>query len=495
MTGAVPPPVPHRRAITAACMMAQFMAAVEATIVGAAAPTISGDLGNFGLFSWVFGSYLLAQAASTPIYGKLADVYGRKRVFMLGGSLFLVASLACGLAWGMVPLIAFRFLQGLGAGAVQPIAWTIMADIYPPAERARMQGWLSGVWATSAVGGPVLGAFLVLHFHWSAIFFINLPIGIAAIALLRAYLTERRGEMAQRIDWAGATLLVAAVAPLMAVLGQAHDMSTPVVWTLLVVGVVCSVALVWQQARAASPIIPHMVWHRRVLVIGNAATLLVGMFIIINTLFLPSFIQVSMGRGVAFAGLAIGASSVAWTSATVVAGRLMVRTSYRLTAVLGSAIASAVALLLSALRPDSAPVLAIIGAFGLGFGMGFVNTTFVVCVQTAVGWGLRGAVTGANMFMRVFGQSLGAGLFGAVFNWWLAAAGPDAEEQVSRLLAPGGRATIPPAQQAALGNAIGHGMHDIYLVALALALVITALAAFLPAELSPNSGRAVAEAD
>src|ERR1700757_3903379 len=163
MTSAPPVPVPHRRAITVACMMAQFMAAVEGTIVGAASPTISGALGDFGLFSWVFGAYLLAQAASTPIYGKLADIHGRRRVFTLGASLFLVASLACGLAWGMVPLIIFRFIQGVGAGAVQPIAWTIMSDIYNPAERARMQGWLSTVWATSAVGGPVLGAFLVLH--------------------------------------------------------------------------------------------------------------------------------------------------------------------------------------------------------------------------------------------------------------------------------------------------------------------------------------------
>jgi MFS family permease len=484
-------PVPHRRAITAACMMAQFMAAVEGTIVGAAAPTISGTLGDFGLFSWVFGAYLLAQAATTPIYGRLSDIHGRRRVFTLGASLFLVSSVACGLAWGMVPLILFRFLQGLGAGAVQPIAWTILGDVYNPAERARIQGWLAGIWACSALGGPLLGAFLVQHFHWSAIFLINLPVGIIAIALLRAFLPERRaaeGRPGIGIDWAGATLLVLAVACLMAVLVQGSDLAAGPRRALLAVGGLAAVTLVWQQAKAAAPILPHVIWHHRVLVLGNAGSLIIGMFIAVSSLFLPSFIQVAMGRSITFAGFAIGASGVGWTTGTVVGGRLMLRTSYRLTGILGGMITAFVCFLLTGLRPESAPGLALAGALFMGLGLGFVNTTFIVSVQTAVDWSLRGAVTGANMFLRVFGQALGAGLFGGVFNAWLAGAGPSAKDDVSRLLAPGGRAVLEPERITTLALAIGHAMHGIYWITFGLALAMLGLAMALPAALRPSAG-------
>src|SRR4051794_12878503 len=180
-------------------MFAMFMASVEGTIVATAMPTIVADLGSFRLFSWVFAAYLLSQAASTPIYGRLSDIFGRKPIFFAGATLFLVSSLACGFAWGMVPLIVFRILQGLGAGAVQPIGTTIVGDIYGPADRARMQGWLSSIWGISAVSGPLLGGFIVEHLHWSLIFWINLPIGIAAMALLAVYFHEQVESRSHRV--------------------------------------------------------------------------------------------------------------------------------------------------------------------------------------------------------------------------------------------------------------------------------------------------------
>ena len=166
--GAPSAPSARRRLITTACLLAQFMAAVESTIVGTAMPTIVGDLGGFHLFCWVFAAYLLAQAVSTPVYGRLADLYGRKRVFFAGAAIFLAGSTACGFAWGMVPLILFRAVQGLGAGAIQPIAWTIIGDIYSPADRARMQGWLSSVFGASAIAGPAIGAFIVEQLRLAA---------------------------------------------------------------------------------------------------------------------------------------------------------------------------------------------------------------------------------------------------------------------------------------------------------------------------------------
>src|ERR1700742_541729 len=179
-----------RKLVLAAAMMATFMAAVESTIVATAMPTIVADLGDFHLFSWVFAAYLLTQAVSVPIYGRLADLYGRKRMFYLGAGLFLAGSILCGFAWGMLPLIAFRFIQGIGAGAVQPIAYVIVADIYTPSERARVQGLLTSMFGIAAVIGPTLGGFIVQHLSWSFIFWINVPIGAIAITMLAVHFHE-----------------------------------------------------------------------------------------------------------------------------------------------------------------------------------------------------------------------------------------------------------------------------------------------------------------
>ena len=481
-------------------MMAQFMAAVEGTIVGAAMPTIAGALGGFELFPWVFSAYMLAQAAATPIYGKLADLHGRRQVFSLGTILFLVGSLACGFAWGMLPLVFFRAIKGLGAGAVQPVAYTIMADIYDPADRARMQGWLSAVWASSAIFGPLLGAALVQQVHWSAVFWINVPVGVAAIAILRLHLHEHIAARAHRIDWAGAALLVVSVCSLMLALIQGRTLSGSLVTGLLVLGVLAACLLAVHELRTPEPILPFVLWRHRVLAVGNLGTLAVGMFIMINIVFVPTFIQGGMGRSITIAGIAIGLSSIGWTTAAILAGRLMLRTSYRFTALVGGAGAIIAVLVLTRLRIDSWVGWAIFGNFVVGASMGFANTTFSISVQTAVDWNLRGAVTAANMFMRTMGQALGAGLFGAVLTGWIAGVGPDAGDEVNRLLAPGGRAHMAAAEVSRLADAIGGGMHDIYRLAVLLAACVLLLAWAIPARLNPVRTRTVgastpAEAD
>ena len=190
-----------RRLVLAAVMMATFMAAMESSIVATAMPSIVAALGGFQLFSWAFAAYLLTQAVTIPIYGRLADLYGRKRVFFAGAGLFLVASTLCGLAWAMVPLILFRALQGAGAGAIQPIATTIVGDIYQPTERARIQGYISGVFGVAAIIGPMLGAFLVQHVTWSLVFWINLPIGAVTFLMFGLFLHERQTPRRHRVDY------------------------------------------------------------------------------------------------------------------------------------------------------------------------------------------------------------------------------------------------------------------------------------------------------
>ena len=214
-------PLARRPLILAACMAATFMAAVEATIIATAMPAIAARLGGFSLYAWVFSAYMLGQAVTIPIYGRLADLYGRRRVFYAGAAIFLLGSTLCGLAGSMAQLVVFRAIQGLGAGGVQPIANTIVGDIYSPVERARVQGMLSGVFGVSAVIGPSLGAFIVQYGAWPLVFWMNLPIGAAAIAMIALFLPEPASARRRSIDIPGSVLLLAAVTSLMLLLQSA----------------------------------------------------------------------------------------------------------------------------------------------------------------------------------------------------------------------------------------------------------------------------------
>ncbi len=231
----------RRPLVLAAAMMAIFMAAVESTIVATAMPTIVSELGGFRLFSWVFTAYLLTQAVTIPIYGRLADLYGRKRVFFTGASLFLVASTLCGFARSMPMLIALRAIQGIGAGAVQPIATTIVGDIYTPSERARVQGYVSGVFGVSAIIGPALGALLVEHGSWPVVFWINLPIGAAAFVMLGLFLHERLEPRRHEVDYLGSALLALGAGALMTALVQGATLGGEATAALLGAAAVCLV--------------------------------------------------------------------------------------------------------------------------------------------------------------------------------------------------------------------------------------------------------------
>lgn len=471
--------------ILAACMMAQFMAAVEATIVGTAMPTIVADLGGFHLFSWVFASYLLAQAASTPIYGRLADVYGRKRVFIFGASLFLAASTACGFAWGMVPLIALRTIQGFGAGAIQPIAWTILGDVYPPKERALVQGYLSAVFGTSAIAGPVLGGFIVEHLHWALVFWINIPVSIATMLMLGIFLKERIAPRHRDVDYLGALLLMIGIGALMVVLVQARSLGGEVIAGLSVLAAAALSALVWQEKRIREPIVPWRLWRMPIIVAGNIGSFAIGALMMCNGAFLPTYVQGAMGASPAVAGLALGASSILWTFGTFGAGRLMVRISYRAAALLGGVIMIAGGALLLTATPAYGVLWVAFAAAVLGLGMGFSNTTFVIAVQTSVGWSERGAATSANMFLRTVGQSVGTALFGAVFNLGVGERIAGADDEINRLLEPATRATLGAIETLRLSDAIAAAIHNVYLIAAVLTVALLGLAFRIPAGLSP----------
>ena len=467
-------------------MMAIVLTATEGSIVATAMPTIVADLGGFDLFSWAFATFLLTQAVSIPIYGRLADLYGRKPVFFAGTSLFLVASLLCGLASGMASFIIFRALQGVGAGAIQPVATTIVGDIYTPAERARVQGYLSGVFGIAAIFGPPLGAFLVEHVGWPYVFWINLPIGAASFAMLSLFLPERHQVQRHRIDFTGSALLTVGAGALMLMLLEAQRLGGATISVLVVVGAGALIALAINEKRAAEPIFPATLWRDRVIALGNLGGFTTGALIMAVSGYLPTYVQGAMGGSVLAAGLVMGASSISWAFASFAAGRLMVRTSYRLVAVIGGLALVAGSLSLILLDPGRALAWAATGSFVIGIGMGFCNTAFVVSIQASVGRAERGVATSSYMFMRIVGQSVGAAVFGAVLNFGLYRHAPEAGDLVNRLLDPGLRHSLGQAELARLGGAIASSLHPVYVIAGLAAIVTFALACALPAALSPT---------
>src|SRR6516165_8773928 len=447
----------------AAVMMATFMAAMESSIVATAMPTIVAELGGFHLFSWAFAAYLLTQAVMVPIYGRLADLYGRKRVFFAGTSVFLLGSLLCGCAWGMVPLVLFRALQGAGAGAIQPIATTIIGDIYAPVERARMQGYVSGVFGVAAIIGPTLGAFVVEHVSWSLVFWVNLPIGAATFLMFGLFLHERREPRRHRIDYLGSVLLILGVGAPMLALVQVGNSDGVTLAALAVGGVIALAALAAHERRAAEPMLPVALWRNRVVAVGCLAGFFNGALMMAISGFLPTYVQGAMGRDAIASGVVLAASSVSWAFASMAAGRLMIRTSYRLAATIGGVFLVVGGLVLITLEPTSGLLWAGTGAFLLGVGMGFCNTAFIVSIQASVGWSERSTATSTTMFMRIVGNSLGAAIFGAILNFGVYSRVPDAGDAVNRLMSPAARQSLGAAEIARLTEAVGSSLHVVYL--------------------------------
>jgi EmrB/QacA subfamily drug resistance transporter len=480
-------------------MMAIFMAAVEATIVATAMPTIVSDLGGFDLFSWVFAAYLLSQAVSTPVYGRLADLYGRRRMFFIGASIFLAGSTACGftwllnirafgsqVSWGMAALVVFRIFQGLGAGSIQSMATTIVGDIYPADERARVQGWLSSVWGLAAIAGPALGALIVQHLHWAFVFWINLPIGAAAIAILLRSLDEHITPRRHQTDIPGAALLMLGLGAILMPAIQAQYLKVSTSIGLLGVGILALVLLGFQERRAHEPILPFKLWRRRIMAASNFGGLAVGILLMCIVAFLPTYVQAVMGLSATFAGLAVASQSVSWSCGAVIAGRVMVMTSYRTTGIIGGFLLIAGTGFLIALHSGSAFAWLLPATLLVGLGMGFCNQTFLLAMQGSVGWNERGLATSSFLFLRTIGQSLGAALGGAILNFGIARYAPGAGDALGKLLDPARRSSLGGDTVARLSATIAGSLHNVYIIAglfAGLALVMTLL---LPARLSPT---------
>ena len=409
----------ERGPILLAVMLSVGLVAIDSTILATAVPAVVEDLGGFTQFPWLFSVYLLGQAVSVPLYSKLADQYGRKPMMMIGVGLFLVGSLACGLAWSMVALIAFRAVQGLGAGAVMPISMTIVGDIYTVAERAKVQGYLASVWALAAVIGPTLGGVFADYVSWRWIFFVNLPIGAAAMFMLMRRFQEEVRPSRHRFDVLGATLLTLGGLLLLLVLlegGVQWAWDSPTSIALFAVSGLLLLGFVVVERRAAEPVLPLWVFRHRVILAAILVSLVIGVLLMGLTSYIPLFAQGVLGHGAVSSGFALAALTLGWPLAASNAGRLYLTIGFRATILIGSVIALVGTLLLLPIDQHSSLLYVALPCFVMGFGFGFAAAPAVIAAQSAVGWESRGVTTGAAMFARSVGSAVGVAVFGAMVN-------------------------------------------------------------------------------
>nr|WP_218566910.1 MDR family MFS transporter [Quadrisphaera granulorum] len=456
-------------------MLSTALVAIDATVIATAVPSVVAELGGFSQFPWLFSAYLLAQAVTVPVFGKLADVFGRKPVMLVGIGLFLVGSVLCGAAWSMESLIVFRAVQGLGAGAVQPMSMTIIGDVYSVAERAKVQGYVASVWGVSSVVGPTLGGVFSEYTSWRWIFYINIPLCLVAAAAIGWRFDEQRGRRTGQdgdepgrkrrapLDLLGASVLTVALTLLvLGVLegGQAWPWaSVPGVGVLVADALLLGV-FVLVERRAADPVVPLHLLRRRLIVTTSAASACIGAVLLALTSYVPTFVQVSLGAGPLVAGFALAALTIGWPISASQSGRVYLRVGMRTTAVVGAVVVLGGCALLLPLGSSSS-VLAVAGAsFAIGLGMGLTAAPTLIAAQAAVGWGERGVVTGLSMFARSAGSAVGIAVFGAVVNASLG--GRSAEG-----------AGVAPGE-------LADAVHLVFLGVLALAVVLLVAVVLMP---------------
>jgi EmrB/QacA subfamily drug resistance transporter len=437
----------RRPLVVAAIMLASFMIAIEATIVATAMPQIVRYIGGLSLYSWVFSSFLLTQAATTVLFGKLADLYGRKRVVLIGIAIFLAGSIACGFAWSMLSLIAFRLVQGLGAGAIQPVTMTIVGDLFPARERGKVQGWLASVWGVSSVAGPLAGGLIIQHMSWAWIFWINVPVGLAAAAGFVLFLREEVEHRRRSVDVAGAVLFAVAVAAFMLFLTEGGSGKLLVPAIALAVCLIAAVLFVHQERRAADPMVAFSLWSRRVMATTNAASLFSGAAMIGVTTFLPMYVQIEMGRSPLVAGFMLTAMVLGWPIAATVGARHFHRFGLRRVLIAGGVLIALGGVPFVLLSATTSPYVAGLGSLVMGFGLGFFNTAAIIIVQDSVEWAERGAATASFVFARNLGSTLGAAALGGLLNWRLASGHAGSLDDIQRALAGGASATLEASRQ------------------------------------------------
>lgn len=463
----------NRSWVTAFLMAGIFLSAMEATIVATAMPTIVGKLGGFAQFTWVYSMFFLAQAATIPIYSKLADLYGRKPVFVLGAGLFVIGSALCGFANSMTQLIVFRTIQGVGAGSVLPIAMTIVGDLYPGKERAKVQGLLSSVWGIAAITGPALGGIIVKTIGWPWIFELNVPLGIITIFGIMASLHEKVERRDHKIDYLGAFIMVAAISTLLFALLQAGlkwAWISPQLFGMFAISLILFAVFARVEMLAKEPILPLSMMRRRMVLVVNLCAIITGGLTMGASSFLPAFAQGVLGADPIVAGGTIVTLSIGWPLASALSGRFIWRYGYRKVEVAGMMFCVLGSALYLGIGPLSSPLYIAFCSFIMGVGLGLASTTQLVSVQSSVHWQQRAIATGTIMLSRIIGSAILVALLGTIVNTYITstlARSPlisrynvnDPVSITNLLLDPVQRAALPPNHLEVLTGALAQGIH------------------------------------
>jgi EmrB/QacA subfamily drug resistance transporter len=476
--------------VTIGIMLSLFLASMESTVVATAMPTIVGQLGGLEHYSWVFSAFMLASTTSVPLYGKLSDIYGRRRIYVIAMSLFLIGSVMSGLANSMTQLIFARAVQGLGAGGVQPLAFILIGEMFSLKQRAKMQGFFSGVWGFSSIVGPLLGGFLVDQFTWRWVFYINVIPGLLAAALVAlAWKEQSQHHERPAVDYLGAVLLTSSVVSLLLGLMEFGSINS---WSLIVLAIVLFVALLWVESRAADPILPIHLFRDRLFLTAITHGIFTGWAMFGSISFIPLFVQSVMGTSATQAGITITPMLLGWVTASVIGMRLILTVGHRRLGVIGTSIFASGAFLMTLIGAGSSQIMMMVFVTLMGVGMGLSIPSFLVAVQTNVERRNLGTATSTLQFSRSIGGTLGVSVMGAALSIRLAsnlsAAGLD-PKLVTQLLdpLPGTQVVIDAGVRLAMADSI----HLVFVIAFVSAALGLAAVFFTPhqelKEKSPES--------
>jgi len=490
----------RRWAVTIGVMTGMFIAALEATVVGTAMPTVIASLGGLNHYSWVFSAYLITSTVSVPVWGKLSDLYGRRLFYQIGIGIFLLGSILSGLSGTMTQLIIFRAIQGLGAGALVPLGMTIIGDIFTLKERAKMQAYFSGVWGFSSVIGPIVGGFITDQLSWHWVFYINVPIGLAAAFIIGISLKEPRHDEKPTIDYAGAALLMASITLLMLALveGGATLATLFAPQNLIFFGSAVVLALLFAlvENRAKDPIIPFHLFRNRTVSVAVGAGFLAGVAMFGAISFVPLFAQGALGSTATEAGSLLTPLMLSWVTMSIVGGRLLLKLGYRTISIIGFILLTLGFVLLSLFESETARVWLYVDLILIGSGLGLTMLTLLIAVQQAVSKAQLGVATSLNQFSRSIGGAVGVAIMGAVLSAGLAenlksvAQNPNAVISIEQaaafaanpnaLVDPQAQAALPAGALDALRGAMGAAIHKVFWVGAVLSFLSLLVILLLP---------------